>query len=221
MRSLGVESAELEQILAAVKVELVFTAHPTEAKRKSVRAKLREIRRLLSELDDPTPLPRERQELRQALKFEIAKSLANRFCATHASHRAGRSRSRTLVPTGPTPNGAHRAERSARCCEAALSGCRTATGAHAVVRFVDGRRSRWPSARHARDHRGDVPLVAPFGDRGQLDRVSQMLNSLSMSARHAPNLARSPPRLTPPQRAGRSAANALRRFLCQKRRVAG
>ena len=51
----------------------MFTAHPTEAKRKSLRAKLRAIRRILSELDGRRLLPRERGGLEAALEREIIK----------------------------------------------------------------------------------------------------------------------------------------------------
>jgi len=40
-------------LLAALQIELVFTAHPSEAKRRTVRQKVREIRLQLARLDDP------------------------------------------------------------------------------------------------------------------------------------------------------------------------
>ncbi len=188
MRSLGVESKQLEEILAAVEVELVFTAHPTEAKRKSVRAKLREIRRLLAALDNPTPLPRERQELRQALKFEIAKLWQTDFVRPNRPTvleevARGLSFQPVLRRTAPT----------------VLSEVRAAVKQH----FPDVE----PQLAHMLSFgswmggdRDGHPHVTPeitaetfrwlrrSAIEAQLNRVSQMLNSLSMSARHAPEL---------------------------------
>ncbi|MGL4514247.1 MAG: phosphoenolpyruvate carboxylase [Lacipirellulaceae bacterium] len=69
----GVEGPELAELLSHVKVELVFTAHPTEAKRKSLRVKLRELRRMLGQLDDPALTPREAERLRLLVRREIVK----------------------------------------------------------------------------------------------------------------------------------------------------
>lgn len=69
----GLTWEETAEVLRGIDIELVFTAHPTEAKRKSLRAKLREIRRLLSELDGRRLLPRERSQLETALHREIIK----------------------------------------------------------------------------------------------------------------------------------------------------
>ncbi|MEM9825275.1 MAG: phosphoenolpyruvate carboxylase [Planctomycetota bacterium] len=46
LKSQGVSAEVAEKLLNALNIELVFTAHPTEAKRRSVRRKLSEIRRL-------------------------------------------------------------------------------------------------------------------------------------------------------------------------------
>lgn len=64
--------AEVQSILDALHVDLVFTAHPTEAKRRSVRSKLRVIRQLLEEYDSDQ-LPEDRDRTEHLIRTEIAK----------------------------------------------------------------------------------------------------------------------------------------------------
>lgn len=61
----GVEAADLQHHLDRMDIELVFTAHPTESRRKSIREKVRDLRDHLHELDSPDLLPRENQRLMQ------------------------------------------------------------------------------------------------------------------------------------------------------------
>jgi phosphoenolpyruvate carboxylase len=60
----GVGEEQLGQLLKQLHIELVFTAHPTEAKRRSVLSKLRDISNILTALErqDPTPEERGRME---------------------------------------------------------------------------------------------------------------------------------------------------------------
>ncbi|HEX3999393.1 MAG TPA: phosphoenolpyruvate carboxylase [Pirellulales bacterium] len=65
-------SAEMVQhALDALAIELVFTAHPSEAKRRSIRAKLRRMRHVLQEYDRSDLLPRERRALDLSLLGEL------------------------------------------------------------------------------------------------------------------------------------------------------
>ncbi|MEM6798674.1 MAG: phosphoenolpyruvate carboxylase [Planctomycetota bacterium] len=73
LRSKGLDDDQLTSTLAAIDIELVFTAHPTEAKRKSLRSKLRRIRKLLSALDSDQMLPAERAEQELLLRGELTK----------------------------------------------------------------------------------------------------------------------------------------------------
>jgi phosphoenolpyruvate carboxylase len=66
-------AAALEDLLRRIDVELVFTAHPTEAKRKSLRSKLRAIRRIMNELDSDQLLPSEAKQLDTQLRGELIK----------------------------------------------------------------------------------------------------------------------------------------------------
>ena len=68
----GAAEPELLQLLDSLQIELVLTAHPTEAKRRSVRSKLRKVRKLLDALDlDQSLVERKRSEA--LLDAELAK----------------------------------------------------------------------------------------------------------------------------------------------------
>lgn len=72
LRHSGKSSNDMQQLLDQLHIELVFTAHPTEAKRRSVRSKLREIRKLLSDLD-LDQLPGERNRTLRHIRAELTK----------------------------------------------------------------------------------------------------------------------------------------------------
>jgi phosphoenolpyruvate carboxylase len=72
LRDRGLAAAEVQQALDRLAVELVFTAHPSEAKRGSIRAKLRRMRQSLETLDRPDLLPRERRRLESEMRAELA-----------------------------------------------------------------------------------------------------------------------------------------------------
>lgn len=73
LKEQGFSAEQVKQALANVDVELVFTAHPTEAKRKSLRSKLRAIRQTLSALDNESLMPSEERAEQLALRREIVK----------------------------------------------------------------------------------------------------------------------------------------------------
>ena len=49
--SLGYTPEQIQRLLATLDIEPVFTAHPTEAKRRTVRTKLKSIQTCLGQLD--------------------------------------------------------------------------------------------------------------------------------------------------------------------------
>ena len=73
LRGRGMPAEEVQALLSRIHVELVFTAHPTEAKRRSLRSKVRAIRGVLAELDSPNLLPSEEESLRTRLRGELIK----------------------------------------------------------------------------------------------------------------------------------------------------
>jgi len=67
----GVTADEVEAAAGGVSVELVLTAHPTEALPRTILAKHRRIAQLLDGLDDPRLTPSERAEREVALAEEV------------------------------------------------------------------------------------------------------------------------------------------------------
>ncbi len=61
----------LGQLLASLRVHLVLTAHPTEARRRAVVAALRRISGLLDALDDQRTGAADREEARRALREQV------------------------------------------------------------------------------------------------------------------------------------------------------
>ena len=67
----GVEADELESLLADVLIEPTFTAHPTEARRATVKSKLRSIANHLEELDERGLTDRERNAVWRDVTAEV------------------------------------------------------------------------------------------------------------------------------------------------------
>ncbi|MFM8708551.1 MAG: phosphoenolpyruvate carboxylase, partial [Planctomycetia bacterium] len=71
LKARGLSAAEVQQALDRLAIGLVFTAHPSEAKRRSIRAKLRRMRHSLQELDRADLLPRERTAHEADMRGEL------------------------------------------------------------------------------------------------------------------------------------------------------
>lgn len=67
----GVTSGQMRSLLDDLHIELVLTAHPTEAKRRTLLAKLERIARAVQFVREGSPLPREYDESIAALRAEI------------------------------------------------------------------------------------------------------------------------------------------------------
>lgn len=61
---------QVQEVLDGLWIEPIFTAHPTEAKRRAVRSGLRRIRHLLHQ-GDHTDLPRDLERLRQQVREQL------------------------------------------------------------------------------------------------------------------------------------------------------
>ncbi|MCB9134262.1 MAG: phosphoenolpyruvate carboxylase [Anaerolineales bacterium] len=85
LKAQGVTADQMAALLANLDIELVLTAHPTEAKRRTILSKVMRLAALLLELDHPGLTPREETALHRALLAEVTT-----FWLT--------SRQRTLVP---------------------------------------------------------------------------------------------------------------------------
>jgi len=71
LKARGVSQEQMAALLGALRVELVLTAHPTEAKRRTVLSKLQRIGEMLRRLHEPDLLPRERQGEVARLRAEV------------------------------------------------------------------------------------------------------------------------------------------------------
>jgi phosphoenolpyruvate carboxylase len=67
----GLSSDQVASLLKDLHIELVFTAHPTEAKRRTILSKLQRISAMLRDHQSTDLLPREREQTLAALRAEI------------------------------------------------------------------------------------------------------------------------------------------------------
>ncbi len=71
LKQRGVTDEQLTAVLNQLHIELVLTAHPTEAKRRTILSKLQRVAQSLRQLDSTDLLPRERAEVLKSLRAEI------------------------------------------------------------------------------------------------------------------------------------------------------
>ncbi len=71
LRQIGVDEFEMQALLDKLHIDLVFTAHPTQAKRRTVLSKLRRVATALTDLHERALLPSERQRLIEHMQAEI------------------------------------------------------------------------------------------------------------------------------------------------------
>ena len=71
LQEAGVEPPELERVSRTLSLELVFTAHPTEATRRSVLAAHLRLSRLLAEFNDVRLTPARRRRVEAAIAEEV------------------------------------------------------------------------------------------------------------------------------------------------------
>ncbi|WAH38399.1 phosphoenolpyruvate carboxylase [Alicyclobacillus dauci] len=71
LKHLPIRSDQLADLLQEVGIELILTAHPTEALRRTVLDKHSKISAFLEEMDNPLRTPRELDELKEKIRTEI------------------------------------------------------------------------------------------------------------------------------------------------------
>ncbi|MDQ2670518.1 MAG: phosphoenolpyruvate carboxylase, partial [Gemmatimonadota bacterium] len=71
LRDAGVPADRIRDAVARLRLEPVFTAHPTEATRRTVLAKEQQIAQLLIERDDPSLTPPERDALMARIRMHV------------------------------------------------------------------------------------------------------------------------------------------------------
>src|SRR5262249_8605179 len=76
LRAQGVRPDELHELLGRLFVMPVLTAHPTEARRRTLLSHLAEISSALDQLDDPRPGAQERSRIESALRDAVAQLAA-------------------------------------------------------------------------------------------------------------------------------------------------
>jgi phosphoenolpyruvate carboxylase len=72
LKKQGVTNEQMQTLLDHLFIELVLTAHPTEARRRTVTSKVQRVARLLEDISSKRFTPREREETRSAIHAEIA-----------------------------------------------------------------------------------------------------------------------------------------------------
>ena len=163
LKERGIDASQMAMYLERALICPVFTAHPSEARRRTILAKLAAIARVLDRLGSSTLPPVDREEARAAITEEV-----ETFWLTATIRKARptvldevrqglgmvEDRLFDVVPQvlPPVRGGA----------EAGLSLARVASAAASPVRHLDRRRSRRTPQRHPRRHGGGAP--APAGD---------------------------------------------------------
>jgi phosphoenolpyruvate carboxylase len=83
LRRSGFHADQVQEALDRLSIELVFTAHPSEAKRRAIRAKLRRMREYIRELDREDLIPRERGDIEDRLRTELTILWQTEFLRPH------------------------------------------------------------------------------------------------------------------------------------------
>ena len=76
------EPDAIRELLDSLSIGLVLTAHPTEARRRTVLVALRRTFELIDRLDDPRLTPNEESDIRRRLREEISLLWRTRFLRT-------------------------------------------------------------------------------------------------------------------------------------------
>lgn len=72
LKARGYSASDLQELLNSASIRLVFTAHPTEARRRTVIDKLARVFHVIRDMDERHPLPLEEERIRTRLAATIA-----------------------------------------------------------------------------------------------------------------------------------------------------
>ncbi|HVN14857.1 MAG TPA: phosphoenolpyruvate carboxylase, partial [Anaerolineales bacterium] len=72
LKARGVTAEQISALLESLSIELVLTAHPTEARRRTVLSKVERISKLWWQISEESPLARKREQLITSLRAEIS-----------------------------------------------------------------------------------------------------------------------------------------------------
>ncbi len=72
LKQKGVSPQQMSELLENLSIELVLTAHPTEARRRTILSKLQRMAESLARLSNANPTPREIENITNAIHAEIA-----------------------------------------------------------------------------------------------------------------------------------------------------
>src|SRR5215510_4640406 len=72
LKNAGFNAEQMQSLLNELSIELVLTAHPTEARRRTVLSKLQRLTRLLNELSKDRISEHEQKEIRSSIHAEVA-----------------------------------------------------------------------------------------------------------------------------------------------------
>ena len=72
LKERGITSEQMDDLLKNLSIELVLTAHPTEARRRTVLSKMERITHFINQLDSGTLSLREQEDTIQSLRDEIS-----------------------------------------------------------------------------------------------------------------------------------------------------
>lgn len=72
LKAQGVSPEQMAEVLSSLQVELVLTAHPTEARRRTILSKIQRVAGILEALGQPRLLPEDQETLLAELHFEIS-----------------------------------------------------------------------------------------------------------------------------------------------------
>ncbi len=71
LKSQGVTSEKMADLLKSLSIELVLTAHPTEARRRTILSKIKRIHKLVEQINQASITQRDRESIKVALSAEI------------------------------------------------------------------------------------------------------------------------------------------------------